>query len=148
VVLAILAPVLLVLGYILGALRAVLSFLASFEPLYTFFGAAAFVGIIAGLVIGISSTYITTYFGMQDELPEDDILYASSSSPSATKQRQRRFLTDTDDLDSVKDDSSASTEFDMQWLEPSSSPTRRRLVSGLLSQTIHEEDDDGSDGAL
>lgn len=84
---------------------------------------------------------------MQDEPSEDDVLYGSSSS-SALKQRQRRYLNDTDDLDSVKDDSSASTEFDMQWLEPSSSPSRRRLVSGLLSQTIHEEDDDESDAAL
>jgi len=41
---------------------------------------------------------------------------------------------------SRRDSLSSDTDLGWQWLDSSSS--RRRPTSGLLSQTIHEEDDD------
>ena len=49
---------------------------------------------------------------------------------------KKRYLEDF----SRRRDSSSTTDLDWQWLESSSS--RRRPARGLLSQTIHEEDDD------
>lgn len=49
--------------------------------------------------------------------------------------------TSSDEPDDDETHTSASTEPEWQWLDRS--PSRRRHASGLLSQTILEEDDSG-----
>ncbi|KAH7189122.1 uncharacterized protein B0J16DRAFT_108209 [Fusarium flagelliforme] len=124
VLLTIFAPVIYLFSYAAAGVRSVWLFLAGLEPLYTFFGAAAGVGIIAGITIAIFSSVITSYLGMQ----KDDALKGSGSKENLLETSSRR------------DSLSSDTDLGWQWLDSSSS--RRRPTSGLLSQTIHEEDDD------
>jgi hypothetical protein len=97
---------------------------------------------VAGLTLAFSSTILTSLLGMHD---------TSSSSSGFRRPRRKGYLEhDTDatseedirDYDQASDDtpSSSANEKDWQWLDPS--PSRRRLASGLLSQTILEEEDD------
>ncbi|KAF5027324.1 hypothetical protein F66182_568 [Fusarium sp. NRRL 66182] len=120
VLLVVFAPVIHLFSYALDCFRAIWAFFASLEPLYTFFGVAASVGILAGIAIAICSSLITSYLGMQsDETLQDDGFFESSSR---------------------RDSQPSGAEVDWQWLD---SPNhRRRPAGGLLSQTIHEEDDD------
>lgn len=106
---------------------------------------------MAGLTLGVISTHITTHLGINtDPYYEDEDLYPIKKR----RLQQRRYLDELDDDEyaQVWDDAVASTsDRDLPWLDPSSSsPSRRRLASGLLSQTIHEEedDDDESDPVL
>ncbi|KAF4992788.1 hypothetical protein FDECE_13618 [Fusarium decemcellulare] len=119
ILLTLFAPAIYIFSYALAGVRSVIAFFASLE-----FGAAAGVGIFAGIVLAISSSVITSYLGMQ----EDDTV---SSRPTS----KQSLLLDTS---SHRD--SSSTEVDWQWLDSPSH--RRRPATGLLSQTIHEEDDD------
>ncbi|KAK0392251.1 hypothetical protein NLU13_1747 [Sarocladium strictum] len=128
------SPALYVIAYIWGWVSAVLAFMASLEPLYTFFGVAATVGIITGLTLALSSSIITASFNMQD-------------SSSLCKSRRRNAYLDDGSISSNGDEdedeetpSSSSNEKEWQWLDPA--PLRRRPAGGLLSQIILEEDDD------
>ncbi|RKL34482.1 hypothetical protein BFJ72_g9214 [Fusarium proliferatum] len=127
ILLVVFAPAIYLVSYTLGGVRSVWAFLASLEPLYTFFGAAAGVGILAGIGLAIFSSIITSYLGMQSE----DIDSGGSTSKGS-------FL----ETSSRRDSQSSGTELDWQWLDSSS---QRRRPGGLLSQTIHEEDDDDSE---
>ncbi|RKK90443.1 hypothetical protein BFJ71_g11597 [Fusarium oxysporum] len=89
------------------------------------FGAAAGVGILAGIGLAIFSSTITSYLGMQS----DDIDSGGSTTKGSLLETSSR-----------RDSQSSGTELDWQWLDSSSQ--RRRPAGGLLSQTIHEEDDD------
>ncbi|KAM0558458.1 hypothetical protein ACHAPJ_004648 [Fusarium lateritium] len=120
VLLTVFAPAIYLFSYGVAGVRAVWAFLASLE-----FGAAAGVGILAGVGLAIFSSLITSYLGMQGD--------ESSSRRSASKDG---FL----ESSSRRDSQSSGTELDWQWLDSSSQ--RRRPAGGLLSQTIHEEDDD------
>ncbi|RSL66047.1 hypothetical protein CEP51_012877 [Fusarium floridanum] len=119
VILVLLAPLFYTISYCLAGVRAVVDFLVSLE-----FGAAAGVGIFAGIALAICSGLITTHLGMQD----DD----TTSERPASKQSL------TIDTSSRRD--SSGNELEWQWLDSPSH--RRRPAGGLLSQTIHEEDDD------
>jgi hypothetical protein len=125
ILLTIFAPVIHLFSYAAAWVRSVWAFLAGLEPLYTFFGAAAGVGIIAGITIAIFSSVITSYLGMQ----KDDYALKRSGSKESLLETSSRG-----------DSLSSDTDLGWQWLDSSSS--RRRPTSGLLSQTIHEEDDD------
>ncbi|CAG7558599.1 unnamed protein product [Fusarium equiseti] len=125
ILLTIFAPVIHLFSYAAAWVRSVWAFLAGLEPLYTFFGAAVGVGIIAGITIAIFSSVITSYLGMQKD---DYALKRSGSKENLLETSSRR------------DSLSSDTDLGWQWLDSSSS--RRRPTSGLLSQTIHEEDDD------
>ncbi|RBR11398.1 uncharacterized protein FIESC28_09012 [Fusarium coffeatum] len=125
ILLVIFAPVIHLFSYAAACVRSVWAFLAGLEPLYTFFGAAAGVGIIAGITIAIFSSVITSYLGMQ----KDDYAVKRSGSKESLLETSSR-----------RDSLSSDTDLGWQWLDSSSS--RRRPTSGLLSQTIHEEDDD------
>ncbi|KAM5377476.1 hypothetical protein ACJZ2D_005015 [Fusarium nematophilum] len=115
------APAIYIASYSLAGLRMVFAFFASLE-----FGAAAGVGIFAGIALAISSSLITSYLGMQDD--DDDMAFEGPAS-------RHSLLLDTS---SHRD--SSGTDIDWQWLD--SPGHRRRPAAGLLSQTIHEEDDD------
>ncbi|KAF4978700.1 hypothetical protein FZEAL_4969 [Fusarium zealandicum] len=125
ILITLLAPAIYLVLYAWAGVRAVIDFFVALEPLYTFFGAAAGVGIFAGIALAMSSSLITSYLGMQD----DD---AASERPTSKQSLS---------LDTGSQRDSSGTDIDWQWLD---SPThhRRRPARGLLSQTIHEEDDD------
>ncbi|KAM4056050.1 hypothetical protein HRG_002974 [Hirsutella rhossiliensis] len=118
------APALHVAAYLLSWGRAVVALIASLEPLYTFFSVAAAIGIVSGVILGLSSSIITTYLGMYDDPETDD--------------RPSDKLTGYDKR--LPAPGPASWEADWHWTE--SSTSRFRQPSGLLSQTIHEEEDD------
>ncbi|CCT65559.1 uncharacterized protein FFB20_08909 [Fusarium fujikuroi] len=122
ILLVVFAPAIYLVSYTLAGIRSVWAFLASLE-----FGAAAGVGILAGIGLAIFSSIITSYLGMQSE----DIDSGGSTSKGS-------FL----ETSSRRDSQSSGTELDWQWLDSSS---QRRRPGGLLSQTIHEEDDDDSE---
>jgi len=86
------------------------------------FASAAFVGIVAGVILALTSSVVTSVFGMTES---DEEL----SRPSTA-----------DSLRLVKREESSSYETDWNLL----SPTKRKKGKGqgLLSQVIHEEDDD------
>ncbi|UNI19092.1 hypothetical protein JDV02_005308 [Purpureocillium takamizusanense] len=119
------APALYAVSYASSCVRAAIAFVVSLEPLYTFFGAAAGLGIVTGIVLAVTSSIITSHLGMHDE--ELDAHEASLDKPEKFKPGRR-------------DITAAVPETDWYWTE--SSPSGRRRPSGLLSQTIHEEDDD------
>ncbi|KAM0248477.1 hypothetical protein ACHAP5_003423 [Fusarium lateritium] len=125
VLLTVFAPAIYLFSYTVSGARSIWAFFASLEPLYTFFGAAAGVGIIAGITLAIFSSLITSYLGMQN----DDLVSRGSASKENLLEPSSR-----------RDSQSSGTELDWQWLDSSSQ--RRRPASGLLSQTILEEDDD------
>ncbi|CAF3458369.1 hypothetical protein SNK03_008797 [Fusarium graminearum] len=125
VLLTVFAPVIYLFSYTIAGVRSVWAFLAGLEPLYTFFGAAAGVGIMAGVTIALFSSIITSYLGMQN------------NDPGPKRSASKESLLETG---SRRDSLSSDTDLGWQWLDSSSS--RRRPTSGLLSQTIHEEDDD------
>ncbi|KAI9158742.1 hypothetical protein HJFPF1_06740 [Paramyrothecium foliicola] len=129
ILLVVLSPALYVFSYIGSSVKAIIDYIASFEPLYTLFGSAAVIGIIAGIALGVFSTFLTSQLGMhRDPLEELEDWKGE----------------DALDMASVQDESS-SNEAEWQWLERS--PSRRRPASGLLSQTIHEEEDDNDSDA-
>ncbi|QPC73527.1 hypothetical protein HYE68_004279 [Fusarium pseudograminearum] len=120
VLLTVFAPVIYLFSYTVAGVRSVWAFLAGLE-----FGAAAGVGIMAGVTIALFSSIITSYLGMQN------------NDPGPKRSASKESLLETS---SRRDSLSSDTDLGWQWLDSSSS--RRRPTSGLLSQTIHEEDDD------
>ncbi|KAH6892076.1 hypothetical protein B0T10DRAFT_546899 [Thelonectria olida] len=126
VLLVVFAPAIYVLAFILSLIRSIIDFLASLEPLYSFFGAAAGVGIVAGIIIAVFSTSIASRLGMYDE----------DRPPSTRPSSKRSYFEES----TSRRDSSSTTDLDWQFLD---SPARRRKSAvGLLSQTILEEEDD------
>lgn len=111
-------------------------------------------GIIAGVLLSITSRYITTHLGMHTDVYSDqEDAYPTGKRRLLQQGRHIDEMGDYEDYSLYGDDAAASTsDLDRPWLADlsSPSPTRRRLASsGLLSQTIHEEDsDDGSDAVL
>ncbi|KAB5563393.1 hypothetical protein GE09DRAFT_1219952 [Coniochaeta sp. 2T2.1] len=108
------------------------SVLPRFQPLYIFFGSAAFLGLLAGGILLLTSSVLTSATGMQDAEREDDdrresITYEVSTGTATPVKRL--------------DDIYSSQESDWQWLDKTPD-ARRRRTPGLLGQTILEEDDD------
>ena len=95
------------------------------------FGSAAFLGLVAGGILLLTSSVLTSATGMQDDEREDDrresIAYDVSTGTTTPVKRL--------------DDIYSSQESDWQWLDKTPD-ARRRRTTGLLGQTILEEDDD------
>ncbi|KAL7949138.1 hypothetical protein V8C42DRAFT_313421 [Trichoderma barbatum] len=125
------APAIYLVAYIASWCRVVFEFIVALQPIYTFLATAAAVGIFAGFTLATSSTIITSYLGMQDN---GSTAQASRSRASQGKKPLSSFSTPT-----IKDDSSSN---EGEWYWPDPSPSRRRPATGLLSQTILEEEDD------
>ncbi|KAL7812261.1 hypothetical protein V8C26DRAFT_407402 [Trichoderma gracile] len=133
-------PAWYLVAYVAGWFRGVVDFITALQPLYTFLATAALVGALAGLTLATSSTVITAYLGMQGPA-------SRNGNGSSRGARSRTPLQGKDPLSSyysspntlVKDDSSSN---EGEWYWPDPSPSRRRPATGLLSQTILEEEDD------
>ncbi|KAJ9157126.1 hypothetical protein NKR19_g3884 [Coniochaeta hoffmannii] len=136
VILTLLSPVFYTVHYCLSPFVYIYKILPRLQPLYLYFGSAAFVGILAGAVLLFASKILTSVAGMQREARDARrdalVKYEEASTGSATPPVKR--------LDDVV---YSSQELDWQWLDKASDSSRRRSrTPGLLGQTILEEDDD------
>ncbi|KAL6798746.1 hypothetical protein J3E68DRAFT_400721 [Trichoderma sp. SZMC 28012] len=125
------APAIYLVAYITGWCRGVFDFILALQPLYTFLATAAAVGIFAGFTLATSSTVITSYLGMQDS-------GSTAQGPRSRTSQGKKPLSSLS-TPTLKDDSSSN---EGEWYWPDPSPSRRRVATGLLSQTILEEEDD------
>ena len=92
------------------------------------FASAAFIGIAAGTVLYVISTLLSSILGLYDE-------------EEPTSELSRPPTADSQSSQLLKKDESSSYESDWQMLAQSPN-MRKKRSPGLLSQTIHEEDDD------
>lgn len=99
------------------------------------FGSAAFVGLVAGLMLQLTSTTFVSLLGMQPGQDE------SLRYPTRRQLEARPSMKLLDDA--------SSQDSDWQWLDKTAvhgpGMTRRRRAPGLTAQTILEEDDDDSE---
>ncbi len=102
--------------------------------------AAAGVGILAGVILGISSSLITSYLGMSG--PDDDEAYYNQRYEETFRKYQTRTIGINGSGSGRESGGDSSSDKEWQWTGTSPSSRRRGYPSGLLSQTIHEEDDD------
>ncbi|RDA85085.1 hypothetical protein CP532_3094 [Ophiocordyceps camponoti-leonardi (nom. inval.)] len=108
------APAVYFFAFLLWVSRLVYDLVLGLEPLYKFFSVAITIGIISGIILAVTSSIVTECLGMHEE-PDLKLETPPTVSPPV--------------------------EYDWPWPE-SSPPSKRRQPSGLLSQTIHEEDSD------
>lgn len=94
------------------------------------FGVAAFIGIISGLILALFSSFLTATLDIQDDGPDTELQWSSG-------KKVERYTDGEDGYESSKGEGSSSSELDWPWFE--TSPTKRPPVTGLISQTIHEE---------
>ncbi|KAL7913644.1 hypothetical protein GGI35DRAFT_218842 [Trichoderma velutinum] len=125
------APAIYLVAYITSWCRVVFDFVIALQPIYTFLATAAAVGVFAGFTLATSSTVITAYLGMQDS--------GSSAQEPRSRASQGKKALSSLSTPTFKDDSSSN---EGEWYWPDPSPSRRRAATGLLSQTILEEEDD------
>ncbi|KAK2000390.1 hypothetical protein LX36DRAFT_434736 [Colletotrichum falcatum] len=131
-VLVLFSPIVLMTSYVIGWTQALLDFIASLQPLYTFLACGACIGIVAGLTLSCTSGIITTVFGMHDDRSRSLSPTQMPSTPSSERPGTGK----------TEDSSSYETDWHILNKPP---PKRRRRTPGLWSQTIHEEDDDDSE---
>ncbi|RFU72350.1 hypothetical protein TARUN_9913 [Trichoderma arundinaceum] len=123
------APAIYLFAYIASWCRGVIDFIVALQ-----LGTAAAVGIFAGFTLATSSTAITSYLGMQDGAG------GGSEEARSRSLQAKKSLSPFPSPSLTKDDSS-SNEGEWYWPDPSSH-SRRRPATGLMSQTILEEEDD------
>lgn len=131
IILALLSPVFYTVSYCLKPFVYVYNILPRLKPLYLFFGSAAFVGILAGVALLLTSNVLTSVTGMQRDERDDDkqeLIERDGSTGTATPVKR------LEDLYSLQ-------ESEWQWLDKAPDSGRRR-TPGLLGQIILEEDDD------
>ncbi|TFB05446.1 hypothetical protein CCMA1212_002469 [Trichoderma ghanense] len=125
-------PVLYLAAYVAGWCRGIVDFITALQ-----LATAALVGAFTGLTLATSSTVITSYLGMQGDASSNGSRSAHSRTPPHDKDPLSSYYSSPNTL--VKDDSSSN---EGEWYWPDPSPSRRRPATGLLSQTILEEEDD------
>ncbi|KAL2753878.1 hypothetical protein ACRALDRAFT_1081148 [Sodiomyces alcalophilus JCM 7366] len=134
-ILTLLAPVIYILSYSFRWLTTLVHFCTSpFQPLYIFITCGAIIGGLAGVVMAVTSEVITSALGMHDGAKED---YDESISPTPTTT-----LTTRPTSSKTGDSSPCETEWHFLETMP---PRRRERTVGLVSQTIHEEESNGSE---
>lgn len=92
---------------------------------------------MAGILVGVASSLLTSYLGMQDDY-EDHHRFKKQGDKMLEQSYGGRLR-----YGSTGADSSSDAEWP-QWEDSQAAAIkspRRRLPAGLLSQTIHEEDD-------
>ncbi|OAR00950.1 hypothetical protein LLEC1_01669 [Akanthomyces lecanii] len=132
--LVVFAPLIYLAAFALASAQSALYLLASLK-----LAAAAGIGIVAGIVLGATSSVITSYLSMQGS---DEDIY----------ERERDYLDSYDDEEDEDEKSygygrdpygldAASYQKHLRGSDSSDTGPKRRVARGLLSQTIHEEDD-------
>ncbi|KAM0324168.1 hypothetical protein ACHAQA_008361 [Verticillium albo-atrum] len=122
VALFLLLPVTYLVSYLWSWVQAVLDFFISLE-----IGCGALIGAFAGIFLALTSGFITSALGMQEDPRRYE--YDDELMPPATP---------------AKSEDSSSAETDWHLLEDMP-PKRRRRTAGLVAQTIHEEESNDSD---
>ncbi|KAI9881353.1 MAG: hypothetical protein M1830_003360 [Pleopsidium flavum] len=131
----IVAPLLHLGHYTLHACLWPLRILAKFETLYIFFGVAALVGAVTGLVLHLSSSFVATTLSLDAVTEEQGRTVASYRA-----EKQRAKLSIPRIGAQRKIDRSLKTDY-ADWLGKDKGQGRK----GLLSTTILEENDDSED---
>ncbi|KAK2601925.1 hypothetical protein QQS21_004516 [Conoideocrella luteorostrata] len=142
---AVLAPAGYVLSYLAGWISAIASFLISLE-----FSVAAFIGVLAGIIMAIASAIVITYFNMHDDEDHSRLAYHRDRS------REEQFLKEQylKEQYLTPGKQPRGLEPDWHWADPSSTAAssssspksaRFRRISNLQAQTIHEEEDDSEE---
>ncbi|KAJ9142748.1 hypothetical protein NKR23_g7041 [Pleurostoma richardsiae] len=127
VVLVIISPVIWTIRFMLAPFIYLMNKMPNIEPFYIYFGSAAFVGIVAGMVLQLTSSTVVSVLGID----------------SSNQEAMGHVKSEADEKQQILDDQS-SQESDWPWLEEQPhTPNfrRKRYTEGLLSQTILEEDD-------
>ncbi|EON96136.1 hypothetical protein UCRPA7_8355 [Phaeoacremonium minimum UCRPA7] len=126
--LVVFAPVIYTLQFLFAPVFYFMSLVPNLKPLYIYFGSAAFVGIVAGLMLQLTSTTFVSLFSM-DQGQDESMRY-----PRRLEARLSMKLLDD----------ASSQDSDWQWLDKAAHPNmkRKRRAPGLTAQTILEEDDD------
>ncbi|PHH78992.1 hypothetical protein CDD80_5845 [Ophiocordyceps camponoti-rufipedis] len=111
------APAVYIFAFCLWLSRVIIALILGLE-----FSVAVTIGITSGIILALTSSLLTNLLGMQDDADVSDRRQKLRLEPSPTVP--------------------PSWESDWFWAESSSPQAKRRQPSGLLSQTIHEEDSD------
>ncbi|RKU45945.1 hypothetical protein DL546_004337 [Coniochaeta pulveracea] len=134
------SPVIYTLRVLVSPFFYLYNSLPRLQPLYIFFGSAAFLGVMAGVGVLFTSTVIASVTGMRNGETN------SHERRQLSSKRDRSTSPDTGTPTGIKrlDEPYSSQESDWQWLEKTPGPgdSRRRQKPGLLAQTILEEEDD------
>ncbi|TQV92261.1 hypothetical protein V2A60_004548 [Cordyceps javanica] len=137
------APLIYLAAFLVSSVQGLFSLLVSLK-----LSAAAGIGIIAGVLLGATSSVITSYLGMQDsdedpyERDRDYIDYYDEDEADRDDDLDERDYPHSRDMYQL---GSPSYQKHLRASDPNAAgPIQRRVARGLLSQTIHEEDDDSS----
>lgn len=93
-----LSPVTYTLSYALIPVNLVLSFLGRLRPLYTYLGSAAFIGIVAGLMLKFASDYIVVILGLDRDNSQQldgEIKSSMTAAGSTANTRSSSYTTAT-----------------------------------------------------
>ncbi|ROT40835.1 hypothetical protein SODALDRAFT_330564 [Sodiomyces alkalinus F11] len=137
-ILILLAPAIYMFSYSFGWITTLINFCISpVQPLYIFITCGAIVGGLAGVVVSFTSEVVTSALGLHDRAKEED--YDESIAPTPITMLTPRPT-------SSRTEDSSPPETDWHFLE-TMAPKRRERTAGLvsLSQTIHEEESNGSE---
>ncbi|KAI6352954.1 hypothetical protein MCOR25_009243 [Pyricularia grisea] len=156
VVFVLLSPVLYTTAYVLSPAWYIVSFLPKLQPLYIYFGSAAFVGVIAGLSIKLSSHLFVSVLELDKESPPS---LKQIEAQRQKKQKQKMALSaattptaqQTPTIKRASDYYSGSLSSDIDW-QIIDRITNRGLHSEhsrrmpLLQSIILEEEEDDTSG--
>ncbi|KAL3425612.1 hypothetical protein PVAG01_02402 [Phlyctema vagabunda] len=137
-----LAPLLHLGSYFLATAMLPLRIAAKFETLYIYLGVAAFVGLFTGSLLHLSSTMLVSVFNLHPTPEEPGRSAASVRAAREKKKLDEAWLSSASMP--VGEPTRLNSDTSMQkWLEKDAG--RRREDTGVLGQTILEEDDDDSE---
>ncbi|KAH8821694.1 hypothetical protein F5884DRAFT_768739 [Xylogone sp. PMI_703] len=138
--LSLLAPVLHLVHYVLSALFLPTRFLGKFETIYIYLGVAAVIGLLAGFLLHITSSILTSLFNLNSPSKKTQRTTDSMNVPRKQKNLENSWsgVGDSTYQDTMRIDDSVQNKY-VDWLEKD---TRRHRDQGLLTQIILEEEDD------
>ncbi|RDL35115.1 Uncharacterized protein BP5553_07046 [Venustampulla echinocandica] len=136
--LIVLAPVIHLGSYFAAAALLPLKLLVKFETLYIYLGVAAIIGLITGSILYLSSSILVMVFDL-NSAPADR--NQSAASIRATKEQKELEGAWKSSLSKSGPDRWRSKPTEWQDLDRG----KRRDDTGLLGQTIIEEDDDSDE---
>ncbi|KAH8887483.1 hypothetical protein GQ53DRAFT_749968 [Thozetella sp. PMI_491] len=136
--LVIFAPAIYTIQFAFTPFSFALSIIPKLEALYIFFGCAAFVGILAGTTVRLTSGVFTSVLG----------IHGPDETPSKPSSEERQVGSGSFGGSDLLEDEHSSQDSDSIWYDSQlertimPKPSRRRMPGLLLRETIHEEEDD------